>query len=768
MHRMNLLTQPPNKACLELDLAGQVQGVGLRPMLFRLAQSLDLTGLIFNHETGARAELDGPVDQLEKFCIEVQRNAQSPVIIRELRKHLTAARGFHDLRVVQRPVTQRAAFTAQSLSLPPDIATCVECWRDFFDVKHRLFLYPFISCSTCGPRWSILQQLPFERASTTLHEFPLCQDCVVSYEDPVDRRFHAQTLSCPKCGPRLTLLTNANTTSMLSADVISNTKKLLREGAVGLIKGIGGFQLVGNALDSGVIARIRDLKSRPNQALAIMINNMECFLEIGGTSLAWQCLTSAAAPIGSFDEIRLSTRELLAPDLRELGVMAPTCGLHYLLGESASPLVVTSGNRKGSPLPRDLSEISFEIGRHVDFILDHNRKIAHGLDDSVVRGELILRKARGLAPQIWPRRQRTKSMPTIVALGADMKNSAAIAYNDIVVELPYAGELGDVTGLERQRQEIQDVLDLLHLKPVCASIDIHPASLTGYLCPQGVTSTQVVPHHLAHAFAVAQSFEVDLILTFDGTGLNGKGELKGGEGYLCVDHSLIPRLSLRASPLVGGDTSIRFPWRAAVAMLATKNFPMEKIQVLFPEVPVDHLTTIMTLSRSRSLGTMCSSLGRWFDAAAAIVEFGSRETSYEAQGPIRLENLAEYFNQYEALPDCVNCDDQLTEVDGSALLVQLAQWRLNGQFSTGALAFLAHDQMARAMARAIFTLRIRSVVGTGGVFQNEVFFARLKHHLEAVGIALSRPHDFPVNDQSIALGQLAYLNWKENSCTSSV
>jgi len=537
---------------------------------------------------------------------------------------------------------------------------------------------------------------------------------------------------------------------------------------VGLIKGVGGFQLIGNALDAGVIARIRELKARPAKALAIMINNLQNFLAIGGTASDWQRLTSAAAPIASLEGIRLATSALLAPDLREIGVMAPTTGLHYLLGDSDSVLVVTSGNRKGSPLPRDLSEISLEVGRDIDFILDHNRRISHGIDDSVVRGDLILRKARGLTPQVWPGFLGTEKKPPTVALGTDMKNSAAIAYNGTVIELPYAGELGDLAGVERQRQEIQNVLELLCLKPEFATVDNHPASLTDYLRPQGISNTRPVPHHLAHAYSVAKDTNVDMILTFDGTGLNENGELKGSEGYLYTDHLLAPRLSLRASPLVGGDTSIRFPWRSAVAMLTTTNFPLVKLQALFPEITKNHLITMMKLCRSGSLASMCSSLGRWFDAAAAIIEFGSRETSYEAQGPIRLEHLAVPFDHNEALPDCVDTSGPLTEIDGGALLVQLAEWRLAGQLSTVSLAFLAHDQVARAVARAISRFNVRSVVGTGGVFQNQLFFARLSHHLEVDGIVLMRPSGIPVNDQSIALGQLAYLNRKGDSCTSSV
>ncbi len=767
---MTPLAQLPKNACLELDLAGQVQGVGLRPMLYRLAKILALKGLIYNHEAGARSELDGPVEQLEIFCVEIQRHAKPPIIIRELRKKLIQPRGFDDLRVVFNPLAKATGIFVRSLSIPPDAATCEDCWRDFFDPQHRLFRYPFISCTACGPRWSILRQLPFERSGTTLEDFPLCSQCATDYENPADRRFHAQTLTCPECGPRLRLLTNSADSfeGNSSADTISAMRKLLLEGAVGLIKGIGGFQLIGSALETSVIARIRQLKSRPAQALAIMINNQKTLTEIGGTTTAWKTLTSSAAPIASLEGINLSTRDLLAPDLRELGVMAPTSGLHFLIGESLPALIVTSANRRGMPLPRDLSEISFEIGSDIDFILDHNRKISHGVDDSVVRGDLVLRKARGLTPQIWPRASGSETAPTLLALGTDMKNSAAIAYGDKVIELPYAGELGEVKGLDRQRHEIQSVLDLLHLRPVDTAVDIHPASLTNYLRPQGISNTQTVPHHLAHTYAATIESKADMILAFDGTGLNEKGELKGSEGFLLIDGEWVPRLSLQASPLVGGDASVRFPWRSAVTMLARKNFQFEKIQSLFPEVPQDHLTTLMKLGHSDSVSANCSSLGRWFDAAAAIIEFGSREATYEAQAPIRLENLAESLQHGEAVPNCIFDNGSVIELDGVALLIQLAEWRLQGQYPLGALAFLAHDQIARSYASAISRFNVRSVVGTGGVFQNQLFFACLKNHLETEGVFLKRPSVIPVNDQSIALGQLAYLDKWGTTCTNSV
>lgn len=740
----------------------------MRPFLYRVATDLNLKGAIYNQSRGVTAELEGPKAKLELFHQRVLENATRPILITEYDVRWLEAWPFnwqkpfdhHGLKIISPPSTS----TTFRHSIQPDSATCEKCWFDFFNPESRFFNYPFVTCSECGPRWTILNRLPFERENTSYSHFTMCTECQTEYENPTSRRHHAQTMSCSACGPRISVLT-AKTSGIEGADSnLQMVQKIISAGGVGLVKGLGGFQLVGDAKNPKTIARIRELKARPSKSLAIMVDGKATFLKLGGTESDWQRLSTPEAPIVSIRNYSHVSKKFLAPDLSELGVMAPTTPLHTMLFSSGvETLVVTSGNQRGFPLPRSHEEIHFTLGSEIDFIVDHERQIVHAIDDSVVRGELVLRKARGLTPA--SDQSKSDKNAHRLALGADLKNAVALHVGKDIIEFPYCGDLLTGPVLHAQSKNVSDFLDLFHVpvrKLEASAIDFHPETFT-----QELTMTQqtAVPHHIAHAWAAFHECPSDLVLTFDGTGYDENFELGGGDGFVLSEKTWHRCLQLKPVKFVGGSSSVTDPWKSLVLFFASTGMSLETLRTYFSDLPnskiPDETLDVFYTYVMQSHGVLTTSMGRWFDAAAALIEFGSREQTYEAQAPLRLEHLAKPFQyNFDAAQYIVQSspnEKTLVEVNAAAMLLELSALKKNQKVSVEHLAFVAHDIMAKAIAQACHTLGVKTVTGTGGVFQNELFSQLLKKHLHSMQIQFSRPTKNPVNDQSIALGQLFYL-----------
>jgi|GEM_PF-3823594 len=755
--------------CLSFDLIGQVQGVGMRPFLYRLAEENSLKGRIFNQNSGASAHLEGSEENLTRFFQQIKTKAQPPIRIDRIQTKSVPPQGYEDLQIVvahkisiekSKPKENISDAKLEHWSLSPDFATCQDCWADFHNPKSRFYHYAFVSCAKCGPRWSILRKLPFERSHTSMKDFPLCQSCLVDYSDPRCRRFHAQTISCRYCGPKLE-------TGQQNLVEISSQ---LAEGALAIVKGLGGFQLVGSALKPESIRRIRQLKSRPEQSLVVMVRDFETFQKIGGNISCWEKLIDATAGIHSFFRMQIPNQDLLAPDLAEVGVMAPATGLHWLLLEHCPLLVVTSANSRGFPIPRRKEEVQLRG----DFFIDHNREITQPVDDSVLRGDQVLRAARGLRPRWIPLEtlkwegklasnaieSATAQASIILALGADLKNAAALFVEGGILELPYSGSLEQLQSKSLIEARLEKTLSLLQVEPQLILQDYAPDSYSSSLLIHRSMPRKAISHHRAHAHAAGQVG--DFILAFDGTGFNASvssidPEICGGEGYLFRPEGLQQVFQVGAFPFVAGTSMVKSPWKSLVALLTQADFPLEKLKYLLPEVEAEDLQIIAQLARQES-ALKTSSMGRFFDALSALFEFGAREQSYEAQAPIRLEAMAlrESFSTERPMNFCA--EDFLVQAEelgsprllfaASKLMAYFAKHR--NQLSAG----LAHELLAQVIAEACFQIKPTRVVGVGGVFQNQVLVKALRECLQQQEIPLYIPEDLPVNDQSIALGQI--------------
>ncbi len=756
----------------------------MRPWLYRLAQSHELLGQIFNHSSGTSAVLQGRALALQSFRQDLTSalNGPShhfPAQVEKLVFSEIDSRKFDRLEILNAPPAATSRFFSQlTLSAPPDLATCHQCWLDFSNPKSRFFNYPFISCTACGPRWSLLRKLPFEREHTSYADFKLCSDCEEEYSDPNSRRFFSQTMSCENCGPKIQLHSNSQQTlpakpprNTLPNDAFKACALALKAGKIGIIKGIGGFQLIANALDEHAIKRIRALKQRPDQALAVMFRDLETFQLFGGSAHTWNELRSPEAAIRATPNLEFPTRHLIAPDLNEVGAMATTTPFHFLLQSEVPLLVVTSANKNGSPIPRTIQEVEFCVGDEIDFILDHNREITFAIDDSVVKGGQLLRAARGFLPRVHPSTGiKAQSEKDVLALGADLKNSTAFTHNGVMTELPYAGTIATLEGLKTLKSRLERQLKLFDFVPKTVLCDFHPETLTCELNPFPDLVPTRVPHHLAHAMALQAA--ADLVLSFDGTGFNGDMDANGGEGFIQLER----RLQFAPTPLVGGTSAVREPWKFAASSLIQGGMDGTEILKVFPNVDPASFQAVVQLSKSRNL-VNTTSAGRWFDAASAIVSFGTRSQSYEAQAPIRLESIAAKcagpiarlaFSASEFVTlgkhHSSTKTTEFVQIAGARLLALLAEMKISKLYQEHELAFYAHDMLAQVVALASArTLRLfgessdpsrASYVGvTGGVFQNQVFLICLETHMEKQGLFLRPKPKFPVNDQAIALGQ---------------
>jgi hydrogenase maturation protein HypF len=770
---MHEVTNKTQLSCLALDVQGQVQGVGFRPFVYRLARLHSLKGEIFNHDSGAGALLEGEIQNLENFISDFHDQVEKPIIIDSLNLRHTPVNGFVDLKI-KFPIKSKNSNGERRFHLQPDSSTCSECWKDYFNPQSRFYGYVFISCSSCGPRWTITNKLPFERENTSYSAFPLCSACQHDYKNSANRRFHAQTISCPTCGPKLRLIgpdAEENLTEQIS--------KLLSRGAVGAVKGLGGFQLICDASNPKAIQRIRKIKDRPDQALSIMYKDISIFNKYGGKLSDWNKLIEPEAAIHCLENIYLPLNELIAPELFQIGCMAPTTPLHHSIMPDSGLMIVTSCNKKSFPIARTFEEISF-LQNEMDFILDHNREIVFSIDDSVVRNRHLHRAARGFRPKVL----KVKPCPkTVLALGADLKNSVAVLHSTHLIELPYNGSLGDLDGLETIKKQVEKQMKLFEVKPEVVLCDRHPQTMTVEINPYPELKTISISHHFSHALA-DKNPEEKIILTFDGTGFNEETIASGGEGYILKNDKLIQVLSMRKMPLVGGDSAIQEPWKVLTAILAKAGFDKTQILQLMPDISDESLTVIFEIAQNENL-LQTTSVGRWFDAMSSLITFKNRKQTYEAQAPMILESSAlQYFNSRtkidfnlenfsyndaelfvtEIKPDFGAIETPIFEIDGIGMaayftkLIISDDTKLLNREAINKVAFDIHFLIAEVSAIGIRKIsekyNIKIVVGSGGVFQNELFSYLLKFMLQKKGIKFHRPSWQTLNDQSIARGQL--------------
>ena len=737
---------------LRIEVSGLVQGVGFRPFIHRLACRKGLTGWVRNNFAGMEIEIQGPSDALAAFREELPAQAPRPARIDQLT--------FQNIP----PLAAEKAFAIRDSEdgvLPgsplPDQGICPQCAAEYNTSQDRRYRYPFNSCAICGPRFTIIERLPFDRQRTAMAEFPLCPQCRTEYGDPADRRFHAQTIACPECGPALWFA--AASGQRLSGDPVEQARRVLDGGGILGIKGIGGYHLACRADSGRAVRRLRELKGRDSRAFAVMFRDLAALGQECETNRAEEAvLTDPARPIVLLRQKQGTglAREV-NPGLSEIGAFLPYTAIQMLLFSDQAPaLVMTSGNRSGEPLTTEDGAAFRELGAMADGFLGHNRHILWRCDDSVVRvqgGRIVgIRRSRGYAPVPV---KVAATLPPLLACGAQQKNVFALTKGDQVFLSAHQGDLDNLTTFLAYRETVARWARLLDCQPEWAVHDLHPDyQSTRYARDTGLR-TVALQHHLAHVASViaAQNIRGAVIgIAFDGSGYGTDGRVWGGEFFTGSGTAWRRAAHLQYYPLPGGEAAIWEPWRMAASYLAAHNsrYLQEWLSQWDLEAKWRHLQAAAKLGIN---APETSSLGRLFDGAAALLG-GILSVAYEGEAAIWLENRAE-AGVLEAYDYRIESRADGYRLDPGAIMAQLAADIPH--LSAGIISMKFHRTIANMTCEMVRLLRdatgIRQVALSGGVFQNRLLLDLTSAQLEKDGYAVHIPEIIPVNDGGIALGQ---------------
>ena len=738
-----------------LRIAGTVQGVGFRPHLHRLARSLSLTGAAGNDDEGVWCEIQGLLADLDEF--EARVTAEAPPLARvdSVRSSavppVEAERGF-----LIAPSAIGSGTVAGTV--PPDVAACPACIAEIADPGGRRYRYAFTCCTDCGPRYTVVRSLPYDRERTSMAAFELCEACEAEYRDPADRRHHAQAMCCGDCGPALSLRTASG--DPIAGDPIAEAAALLRAGRIVAVKGLGGYQLACRADDSEAVARLRRRKHREEKPFALLVTSVDAAHELVDLDhLAVRALTGPETPI-----VLAPRRESaavaaeVAPDTRLLGVMLPATPLHALLiTETGLTLVCTSGNRSEEPIVTDDARVGPELGNIADAVLGHNRVIERRADDSVghvVQGDFqMLRRARGYVPGTV---RLDRDGPPVLAVGAELKSTVCLALGTDAHLSMHLGDLEHPAALAAFEAAVADLLEVTRADPELVVHDLHPEYLsTKFAASVDLGPRLGVQHHHAHlASCLADTgFRGPAIgVMFDGMGWGTDGTLWGGE-ILVGDAAGYERFAhLRPVPMPGGSAAIRQPWRMALAHLSA-TFGAD-----LPPVPCmagrrDEMAPVLDQCRPGQ-SILTTSMGRLFDSVSAMCGI-AEATAYEGQAAIRLEQAAG--------PDVRRYAVDIGEgepavIEFSPLVEAVVSDLLAGQqpsVISGSFHRWVADVAAAAALRARSATGLTAVALSGGVFQNRRLMELLVPDLEQSGFRILRHRQVPPNDGGVSLGQAA-------------
>jgi len=724
---MSLAVQPAVQR-LRITLRGAVQGVGFRPFVYRLAREMSLTGWVLNSSAGLVVEVEGPPAQLSLFeqRLELERPKASVVTVREA--EWIAVEGSTGFEIVASD-----ADSGKSVNVLPDLATCTECREELFDPANRRFEYPFTNCTNCGPRYTIVVDIPYDRPNTTMRGFALCPQCREEYENPVNRRFHAQPNACPACGPKLD-------------GTIEDAAEALLEGQIVALKGIGGFQLLVDARQASAVARLRQRKHREEKPFALMMPSLEVAREYCEISPAEVLLLeSQAAPI-----VLLPPKPGtdIAPNVAHgspyLGVMLPYSPLHHLLmQECRFPLIATSGNRSDEPIATANQEAGTRLKDIADHFLMHDRPIVRAADDSVVRltrGRAgVLRRARGYAPLGV---RVGHKLPAVLAVGGHLKNTVAIGVGQDVFLSQHIGDLDTLEARGAFERAIADLCRLYSFKPEVIACDLHPDYASTFWAERAGLPLVRVQHHQAHVAACAAENGVEgeyLGVSWDGTGYGFDGAIWGGEFFRVEGNGFERVAHLRPFGLPGGDVAVRQGWRSAASLL----FELDVLPDAGSVKLGRNEENVRRMLERKINVVATTSVGRLFDAVAAITGV-AQQNRFEGQAAMLLENEIGRLRTEEAYP--------LPGGDWVPLIHAVLVDKRNGR-DVPTIAARFHNALVAWILEMAAGAGLKKVVLSGGVFQNRYLTECAAEKLESRGFMVYTHRQVPPNDGGIALGQ---------------
>ena len=762
----------PVVAGRSIRLHGHIQGVGARPAIARLAESLRLTGFVSNTSSGVMIYVEGRESQLRLFVSELPAVLPTAAILRGKVERTVEPLGYHAFEIRASDETGSVA-----ADVPKDLAICDDCRRELLDPDDRRFRYAFGSCTNCGPRYSVIQSMPWERATTSMAEFGLCDDCAAEFVSSDDRRFHAQTIACGNCGPQVWLQSGQEISRWIGYDAIMKATEVIRSGGILAMKGLGGYQLVCDAANANAVELLRQRKQRLSKPLAVMVISCDA-IQATMTPAEVTAISSSANPIVVLDNVAPNwLAPGISPALNGVGIFLPSTPLHALLIKAIGrPMVVTSGNSDGDPLAfEDHGGDSLRV--LADAVLHHDRRIERPIDDSVIRvmseRTVTIRSGRGIAPV----RLAIETTEKILAVGGDQKVAVAISNGRQSVLGPHIGDMRSLAVRERFIDNVKSMQQLYGIQPEVIVHDLHPDFFTTLWAARQPCRTIGVQHH--HAHVVAGMIEHGMLdqevlgVALDGTGYGTDGTIWGGEFLLATPREFRRIASLRPFVLPGGDAAIREPWRVAVSLLvdAVAELSAQQIAELLAQ-PDDRVCLQLAegLIREKQFGKtasvfgpMTSSMGRLFDGVAVLV-LGQNKAEYEGQLAMQLEAACDSGSMFASEDEGF----ELTRSNGimsinwgpvvRRIAMNLSHIRIRGKANSKPECFIAtcfHEAVARMVATVAGQFPNYPVVLSGGCFQNRVLTEMTEQLLCDQNRIVAPPGSIPPNDGGLAAGQLA-------------
>jgi len=759
-----------------ISVRGVVQGVGFRPFVYGLAAKYHLKGCVYNTSEDVKIEVEGKAEVIKQFQLELKAKAPPLAHIEDITTTYHPPAGYRQFEI-RRSIAEEGKYQLIS----PDIATCQTCLNELLNPKDRRYRYPFTNCTNCGPRFTIIESMPYDRPKTTMRYFQMCPQCQTEYDNPLDRRFHAQPNACPKCGPQVKLVdaqgkeVTAEKIKQPHPDTIARASQLLKEGEIIAIKGLGGFLLACDASNETAVKTLRQRKRRSYKPFAIMVSNMDevkrhCYVSLEEEKL----LTSPQSPIVLMKwRSDSSVSREVAPNLQYLGVMLPYTPLHHvLLRDTQLPLVMTSGNLSEEPIAKDNDEALRRLSGIADYFLIHNRDIYSRYDDSVAIVEngrqQLVRRARSYAPYPITLPFKTKQ---VLGCGAEMKSTFCLTRDSYVFLSQHIGDLENWETMEHFVSTISLYKKLFYIQPEIIACDFHPDYLsTKYaqeLSESGVGLIPVQHHHAHIASCMADNgIKKPVIgITFDGTGLGSDGHIWGGE-FLVADYQGFNRMGhLEYLPLPGGDAAVKRPYRTAISYILSLLGESALNRLVFKGRINDvEVGIIKRQIEARLNSPLNSSMGRLFDAVSALI--GIRDKiSYEGQAAIELEMAAYSENctdDKEGYPCHIVEDEGITVVKLATLLSAIIE-DLNQGSPQGRISVKFHNTIAKMTNQVCQIIAnktgIKQVALSGGVFQNRLLLRKIINLLENNDFQVFTHKQVPCNDGGISLGQAVIANF---------
>ncbi len=739
----------------KITIKGVVQGVGFRPFIYNLAKSFSLNGYVYNGNFGVAIVLNATQDEVETFITDIKKEQPPLASIESIEYTQVKQESFDDF-TIKESVSSEVGFT----NIPPDLFVCEDCARELLDPNDRRYGYPFITCTNCGVRYSIIKNLPYDRVNTSMAKFTMCKACEAEYSDPGNRRYHAQPIGCYDCGPNLSFLDN-NQAQLSSGnrEPIALSIEALKQGAIVAIKGVGGYHLVCDATNDTAVQKLRERKHRPAKPFALMLKDIESARELTYIDeQEAQLLSSPQRAIVLLDkkgDANLS--KSVAPHLSRLGIFLAYTPLHLLLLDALDvPLVATSANISDDPIATNIEELRLMSGVY-DFILDHNREIVNRCDDSVVmvveKRVVTIRRARGYAPASlklpYPLKQNA------LAVGAHQKNSVAIGSEESVVLSPYIGDLGNIASIKSFERAIKDLQRVYSFNYTTILHDAHKGyDSTHYALAQDAHKKEVY-HHYAHILSVMAEHGLKnqkvLGVAFDGTGFGEDATLWGGEFLVC-DYEGFERIAhLKPFLLLGGEAAIKEPRRVALALLFDI-YGKEALKIessTLSSFSKEELTTLYTMWERGLNAPKTSSMGRVFDAVASLLGI-SQTISFEGESGMLLE---EFYD--ETMSGVYDYDVKRGIIDISPMIISLTK-----ESDTKIAITKFFNTVVKIIVNIYGDYKDLPLCASGGVFQNRILVKLLLKEFPD----LFMNEQFPPNDGGIALGQMAsFMNIPKGS-----